>query len=131
MYLMERATFNSWKNLHPLPKQYKSLELDMRWNEDDFEYLTLGWVPRNRHDKWFLMYDDRFYIFRARSGYCVFEILMDHDDEGHSIREVRLNDDPHQCQFQDEQVALQMLRQIFRTTLKLRLALPHPEHAQA
>ena len=71
----QRATRESWHKLQPLPAKTSQISLDREFTEDEFEKLSLGLVPVDMDDKWFIFLEaNTFYFHRSWTGTCIYQM---------------------------------------------------------
>jgi hypothetical protein len=77
MLQSERATRDSWPDLKPLPAQRSQLSLQPKFTEQEYERISLGFIPERMEDKWFMfLEEDTLYIHRSWSGYCIYQLAF-------------------------------------------------------
>jgi len=87
------ANRNSWKTL-PLPSQRAKLSVKRTFSEQEYNRLSVGFIPEEMEDKWFIFLENNVLFFhRSWTGVCIYEA---HLDNNHSVKEVWVNRDNEQ-----------------------------------
>lgn len=82
----EPATNSTWMNL-PID-QPKRIEIDLHFTEAQFSKMTLGFIPKEMEDKWFIFYENEWlYFHRSWTGYGIYKTKIERDKDGYAIRE--------------------------------------------
>ena len=105
----QRATAQSWPT-KPMPVKQRELTLDGRYLQPEMDQITLGFIPRDSQDKWFLYFDDAWlHCHRSQTGTCVFQLQLLADE--HEFRAVRfvVNQDPSQYKMTDDTYNVSLL----------------------
>lgn len=97
------AARTDWKVL-PMPEQKARLDLSIDIPVERYEQLQWGFIPRAMEDHWFnYMEEDRLYLHRSWTGFCIYEISFEPTQNGYHVREVWVNRSPDQYKGTDEQ----------------------------
>lgn len=81
-----QATKEMWKRL-PMSDPHK-IEYEMRFNEDQFQKICMGFVPEEMEDKWFIYYEDGWlYCHRSWTGALLFQAQIIKEDHQYKISE--------------------------------------------
>lgn len=92
------ATAHDWKTT-PMPEAHAEFTFHRSFTPEQMELLRMGNVPEAMEDKWFWYYeDDKLYIHRSWTGYCIFIVAFDHDSD---LLHVTVNRDPEQYRCTD------------------------------
>ena len=80
------AQQSDWNN-RPLPKERAQLDIDATIEEDAWEKIKLGVVPKTSDDKWFIYVDGEnlMHVHRASTGTCIFEVQFAPHPSGEGI----------------------------------------------
>jgi 8-oxo-dGTP diphosphatase len=90
------ATRYDWKT-EDMPAITATLSVRSRFSPDEMARIMHGFTPRAMEHKWFIYYqDDKLYIHRSWTGYCIYIVSFQHDSEGYYIERVIANRDPEQ-----------------------------------
>ena len=93
---MKKATRDDWK-IEPFPSLHTTLEIDRIYSEDEFARISLGLIPQQMEDKWFIFYESPWlYLHRSWTGFCIFKVRFELIPEGAKVAEVWVNREPNQ-----------------------------------
>ena len=93
----ERATRQSWPNPNPLPAQRSQLSLQRAFTEQEYERISLGFIPDSMEDKWFMFTEGgTLYIHRSWTGNCIYQLTLIKQGTGYVIGEAFANRDQSQ-----------------------------------
>jgi ADP-ribosylglycohydrolase len=82
----ETATKETWKNT-PIGNP-KRIAIDLKFTEQQFSELTMGLIPEEMEDKWFIYYEDSWlYFHRSWTGFGIFKAQLHKELHGYSIKE--------------------------------------------
>jgi hypothetical protein len=91
-----RATRESWQT-NGMPENKSLLKFTRHFSLAEFNRLSLGLVPEQMEDKWFIFFEEPGLFFhRSWTGDCIFKLLLQPDGDGYCISEAWVNRDPHQ-----------------------------------
>jgi len=80
------ATRDSWKN-QPITNP-KRIEINLKFNEDQFQTIKKGLIPHVMEDKWFIFFEnDILYFHRSWTGYGVFKAKFTRENNEYIIKE--------------------------------------------
>ena len=90
------ATRSDWK-IQPMPELKTQLQVEEIFTQEEYKYLTWGFIPVSMDDKWFFFLEnDWLYIHRSWTGFCIFEVRLERFLDGYEIAEAWVNEDPEQ-----------------------------------
>jgi len=90
------ATRSDWK-IQPMSELRTRLQVEEIFTKEEYKYLTWGFIPVSMDDKWFFyLEDDWLHIHRSWKGFCIFQVRLEKFEDGYSIAEAWVNDDPEQ-----------------------------------
>jgi hypothetical protein len=93
---MERASRESWQN-GPMPETCGELGYTAEFTPAEFRTLSLGVVPQEMEDMWFVFLDgDTLYLHRSWTGACIYQLTFAEIDGRHVVRRALVNRDPDQ-----------------------------------
>lgn len=93
---MKRAQKSDWGN-EPMPISSKFLAIDAVFTPEEFQNITLGYIPNGMDERWFMYYDEPwFYMHRSWTGYCIYKVRFEECATGFKVVEVIANRDPSQ-----------------------------------
>jgi hypothetical protein len=96
------ATRADWKIL-PMPAQRARLELDLTFDDTEFQKLAAGLVPKEMEDKWFIYFERPWlHLHRSWTGFCVYQVRFESDGGRHRVIEAIANRNPEQYRTQSE-----------------------------
>jgi len=106
------ARRDSW-NISPLPERKKLIDFKHSYTQREYDKLKLGFIPEEMEDKWFIfMEDDRLYLHRSWTGYCIYEIHLASNGNGYQVAEAWVNRDPTQYQETNDETDVEWVRQL-------------------
>jgi len=80
------ATKNTWGH-YPIDNP-KRIDIDLHFTEIQFSKLTLGLIPQQMEDKWFIYYENEWlYFHRSWTGHGMYKAKLNKVIDGYSIRE--------------------------------------------
>ena len=80
-----------------MPEQCRSLIFQRAYSLTDFEIISMGLIPQEMEDKWFIYYEAPWlYLHRSWTGYCIYKVRFDVRDEIVATAETLVNRDPAQ-----------------------------------
>jgi len=104
------ATRASWQN-EPMPSIKQQLTLRRAYLPKEYALLARGLVPEQMEDKWFIFFEnDRLYLCRSWTGYCIYEAAFSEQDGQHVIAKAWVNRDPGQYNSTDDEYDIALLR---------------------
>src|SRR5258708_3375907 len=87
----EKATRESWKSL-PMPATKKELVFGRHFTEQEFERISLGVIPKQMDDKWFIFLEDlQLNFHRSWTGHCIYQVRFDKKGEEFLVAEAWVN----------------------------------------
>ena len=82
----EKATKETWKNI-PIDNP-KRIDIDLIFTDKQFSKLTMGLIPQQMEDKWFIYYEDEWlYFHRSWTGNGMYKAKLNKVADGYSIKE--------------------------------------------
>jgi hypothetical protein len=98
----ERATRQSWTN-KPLPAKHSRLSLQRTFTEQEYERISLGFIPERMEDKWFMFTEeDTLYVHRSWTGNCIYQLALIKEGANYVISEAFVNRDESQYSGSDD-----------------------------
>ncbi len=92
----KKATRSDWK-IQIISELKTQLRVEEIFTKEEYKYLTWGFIPVSMDDRWFFyLEDDWLHIHRSWTGYCIFQVRLEKFEDGYSIAEAWVNDDPEQ-----------------------------------
>jgi hypothetical protein len=89
-----KATRESWKKNLPMPKARKRLWVNKTFTQKEFERISLGLIPQQMEDKWFIYLESNQLNFhRSWTGQCVYQVIIKDHNDGWTIAEAWVNRD--------------------------------------
>jgi hypothetical protein len=100
------TTRDDWK-LRRMPKSHATIQVSRRFSAREIEKIKLGFRPDNMDEKWFIFYEeDRLYIHRSWTGYCIYVVHFVKQGRDHVACEVEVNRNPKQYGVSDDSYEL-------------------------
>ncbi len=92
----EIAQADSWETVE-MPKKTGSLPLRKSYTPKEFSLMTLGFVPKEMEDKWFIfMQNNVLFFHRSWTGYCIYKVIFEQNDGQYVVSEALVNRDSQQ-----------------------------------
>lgn len=105
-----KATRESWKKILPMPEARKRLLVTKRFNQDEFERISFGLIPKQMEDKWFIYLDgNQLNFHRSWTGQSIYQIQFRQDQTEWEIAEVWVNRDLGQYRNPDDDYDVALL----------------------
>ena len=82
-----------------MPETNKTLELNVKFSEQEIEKIKFGIIPRDMDDRWFIYYnedEETLYLHRSWTGSCVYMVKFKKVDNGYDAVSAVVNNDPQQ-----------------------------------
>lgn len=96
------ATRGSFKT-RPLPESRAELSYRRRFDAKELERLTIGLLPQQMEDKWFIYFEeDWLYFHRSWTGTCIYTVVLDAAGAGKKVALAWVNRDPEQYKKADD-----------------------------
>ncbi len=96
-----RATAVS-RNIKPMPQLQKEVGVDGVYSATEFDQISLGFIPRDMDDKWFIYWENGWLSFhRSWTGNCVYQLEIVPDGDGYRAVRAVFNRDPEQYRGSD------------------------------
>ena len=96
------ATRGSLKT-KPLPEARAPLSYERRFDAKELERLTVGLLPQQMEDRWFIYSeDDWLYFHRSWTGTCIYAVRLGAAGAGKKVVETWVNRDPEQYKKADD-----------------------------
>ena len=84
--MRKTATKDTWKNF-PIDDP-KRIKIDLHFDQEQFEIMKQGLIPKEMEDKWFIYYENRwFYFHRSWTGYGIYKAKVNQIHDGYTIKE--------------------------------------------
>jgi len=81
-------------------------------------YLTLGLIPEEMEDKWFIYWEDsKLYFHRSWSGVCIYIVTFKQDSELFQMFEADINQDPKEFKEADSQKNIKSINNLINGLL--------------
>jgi len=101
-----------------MPPNHALLEAAWTYTQDEYQHITLGLIPEQMEDKWFIYHqDDWLHCHRSWTGVCIFQAHFKGTSSGWTVSQVRVNRDPEQYQGPSDAYDLQLLRFLIEALL--------------
>jgi 8-oxo-dGTP pyrophosphatase MutT (NUDIX family) len=92
-----------WKTL-PMPKQRKTIALDLRYGAEEMHRIRKGFFPTSMDDKWFIWFDDLvLHLHRSWTGYTNYRVQFVSDGDGWRATAAVLNRNSKQYGGKDDE----------------------------
>lgn len=127
--LTERATAKSWKH-KPEPSSSEKLNFEAIFTDEEAELLTLGLIPQQMEDKWFIYFDEGWLRFhRSWTGTYVYGLRLDRSPAGVCVIDSWANRDPSEHRGSDAEYDRLLLRFLIDAFLlkKTNVTFPMPK----
>jgi len=99
----EPAQRGDWKTI-PMPQECRPLTFQRAYSPADFEIVSMGLIPQEMEDKWFIYYEAPWlYLHRSWTGYCIYKVRFEVCDEIVTVAETLVNRDLAQYTETDDQ----------------------------
>lgn len=119
------AVRESWETVD-LPDRVARFDLDLELRPEEVDRISLGHVPEDMDDKWFIYRaGDRLFFHRSWTGTCVYAAAIEESEMGGRIGLVLVNRDPEQYRETDDRRDAQVLRFLIEAIL-LQRKVPFP-----
>ena len=80
-----------------MPAKKSVIVLDRAFSLQEMERICRGLIPQQMEDKWFIYYrDDVLYFHRSWTGFCIYVVRFEVDDEQGRMVEAEVNRDAEQ-----------------------------------
>jgi hypothetical protein len=80
-----------------MPELRSRLEFEMTFSPEEYERLSLGHIPRDMDDKWFIFLEAGWLnLHRSWTGTCVYQCRVEADGANYKVAETWANRDPAQ-----------------------------------
>ena len=98
---MKRAERSDWNN-EVLSSQRITIDLTRTFTENEMNYITMGVIPEQMEDKWFIYWqDDTLYFHRSWTGVCIYMVRFKKVDEQYTIFEADIDRNPEEYKEED------------------------------
>ena len=82
-----KATRGLWQT-NEMPRMRSLLEFRSHFSQGEFALLSLGEVPEQMQDEWFIFLEEPWLFFhRSWSGDCIFQLRLQPDEHGYAVAE--------------------------------------------
>ena len=93
---MKKSEPTDW-NTTPFPSKRSVISLDRTFSTQEMILIRNGLVPEQMEDKWFVYWqDDALYFHRSWTGFCIYVVRFEVDDERGRMVEAEVNRDREQ-----------------------------------
>jgi hypothetical protein len=125
----QRATAESWA-IKPMPAAHKELALDGTYTAVEYAQISLGYIPQEQQDKWFIyLADDWLHFHRSWTGSCIFQLYIEPDGDLYTATKALVNRDPTQYRNTDDEQDVRLISHLIDDLLLGRFSiLPLPNH---
>lgn len=125
----KRATRDSWKTKQ-MPKLKTRLQLDLTFSTEEYQRISLGLVPEQMEDKWFIYLEGEWlYFHRSWTGHCIYQLRLEPDGNGYKVAEAWVNRNPDQYTEADDSYDATLLTFLIeRLLLGKDVPFPAPSH---
>ena len=107
--MRKKATTRDDCKVRKMPKSHGTIRVSRRFSAREIEKIRLGFRPESMDDKWFIFYEeDRLYVHRSWTGYCIFVVNFVKDGREYVAREVQVNGNPKQYGASDDSYDAEM-----------------------
>ena len=128
---IDDATRNDWERLKPLPRLRKQIPFREIYSEKEYRLIRHGLIPHVMEDKWFIfLKDDRLYLHRSWTGYCIYKLRFEKTAEGHKVSETWVNRNPKQYKETSDKYNTVLLRYLIERLLLCK-KVPFPAKANS
>ena len=80
-----------------MPQGCRHLTFRHTYSPAEFEIISMGLIPKEMEDKWFIYYDPPWlYLHRSWTGYCIYKVRFEVHDGSAAVAETLVNRDPAQ-----------------------------------
>ncbi len=111
-----RTIKTDWRTL-PLPKEYKTFDLDRAFTHEEMGYATMGRPVHGMNDRWFIYWEkDSLYFHRSDSGDCIAVVHFKKDNNLYKVTKVDMNNNPDQ--FVADTIGMSYVTEYFDDVLK-------------
>lgn len=98
----QRAAAETWK-IKPMPAAHKTLVVDGGYTPEEFAQISLGFIPQDQQDKWFIyLAGEWLHFHRSWTGSCIFQLQLLPVDDHYETRQAIVNRDPEQYRSADD-----------------------------
>ncbi len=121
----EIAQADSWETVE-MPEKTASLPLKKSYTPEEFSLMTLGFVPKEMEDKWFIfMQNNVLFFHRSWTGYCIYKVIFEQNDGEYVVSEALVNGDSQQYNSRNNNYDIALLSWLIDGFL-LRKQVPFP-----
>ncbi|MCA9874485.1 MAG: hypothetical protein KC441_12540 [Anaerolineales bacterium] len=128
----KRATAVSWK-IKPMPAAHQELALEGSYSAAEFAQISLGYIPQEQQDKWFIYLEGEWLHFhRSWTGSCIFQLHLAPADGYYQADRAIVNRDPAQYRGHDDEQDARLISHLVDDLLLGRFSvLPLPDNLSA
>jgi hypothetical protein len=92
----QKASRQDWKT-QPIPDIKAKLKIERIFTKAEYECLSWGLIPINMEEKWFIYFEDEWlYCHRSWTGFCIYQLRLEKNDDGYKVSEAWVNRDSKQ-----------------------------------
>ena len=100
---MIRAESTDWKN-KPLTSKCTTVSIDRTFTEDEMKKITMGYIPEEMENKWFIFWEDGIlYFHRSWTGIGMYEVRFKKDGDAYEMYEADINRNPEEYKVADDE----------------------------
>ncbi len=88
--------------VRPFPRRRALIPFDRNFTSEEFDRVKLGVIPREMEDHWCIFLEQGWlYFVRSWTGYCIFKVRVEQENNTTRIAEVWASRDPRQYESTD------------------------------
>ena len=116
-----KATRELWQT-RVMPEKKSLLEFRSHFSQAEFALLSLGIVPKQMEDKWFIFFEEPWlYFHRSWTGDCIFQLRLKPDGDGYCVAEAWVNRNRDQYNSSGPAKDLEWLAKLIKTLILKKL----------
>ena len=108
-----------------MPHKRGFLRFKRDFSQAEFDRLSLGEVPHQMEDKWFIFLDPWLFFHRSWTGHCIFQLRLQTDGRGYNVAETWVNRDVQQYNSGGTAKELELLSKLIEHLLRDELGTVH------
>ncbi len=87
----------------PMPSSKGRLSFNREFTKEEYDRIAFGLTPLGMEDKWLIFLEnDWLYFHRSWTGFCIYQLRLEQNQNGYSVAEAWVNRDPNQYRGTDE-----------------------------
>ena len=112
-----------------MPSARAALHLEKVFSSEEFQRISMGCVPREMEDRWFIYLEDGWlYLHRSWTGFCIYQVRLEAIGDSYRIAEAWVNRDREQFSSRGDGYELALLSYLLDHAL-LGREIPFPAEA--